>query len=58
MGIIDGWMGMDIGPKTVSAYEKIIKSAGTILWNGPMGVFEMDKVFEWNNPNCQSNCEV
>jgi phosphoglycerate kinase len=43
MGIIDGWMGMDIGPKTVSAYEKIIKSAGTILWNGPMGVFEMDK---------------
>ncbi len=43
MGIIDGWMGMDIGPKTISAYEKIIKSAGTILWNGPMGVFEMDK---------------
>jgi phosphoglycerate kinase len=43
MGILDGWMGMDIGPKTVSAYEKIIKSAGTILWNGPMGVFEMDK---------------
>ncbi|HRG48715.1 MAG TPA: phosphoglycerate kinase [Leptospiraceae bacterium] len=43
MGIMSGWMGMDIGPKTVSAYEKIIKSAGTILWNGPMGVFEMDK---------------
>ncbi len=43
MGIIDGWMGMDIGPKTISAYEKIIKSAGTIFWNGPMGVFEMDK---------------
>ncbi len=43
MGIIDGWMGMDIGPKTISAYEKIIKSAGTILWNGPMGVFEMEK---------------
>lgn len=43
MGILDGWMGMDIGPKTISAYEKIIKSAGTIFWNGPMGVFEMDK---------------
>ncbi|WCL48296.1 phosphoglycerate kinase [Leptospira sp. GIMC2001] len=43
MGILDGWMGMDIGPKTVSNYEKIIKDAATIFWNGPMGVFEMDK---------------
>jgi phosphoglycerate kinase len=43
MGILDGWMGMDIGPKTIAAYEKIIKTAGTVLWNGPMGVFEMDK---------------
>lgn len=43
MGIIDGWMGMDIGSKTISNYEKIIKTAGTIFWNGPMGVFEMDK---------------
>ncbi|TGL93074.1 phosphoglycerate kinase [Leptospira barantonii] len=43
MGILEGWMGMDIGSKTVSNYEKIIKNAGTILWNGPMGVFEMDK---------------
>ncbi|MCE9498972.1 MAG: phosphoglycerate kinase [Leptospira sp.] len=43
MGILDGWMGMDIGPKTISNFEKVIKSAGTIFWNGPMGVFEMDK---------------
>ena len=43
MGIIDGWMGMDIGPKTIAAYEKVIKEAGTVFWNGPMGVFEMDK---------------
>ncbi|TGK78525.1 phosphoglycerate kinase [Leptospira noumeaensis] len=43
MGIIDGWMGMDIGPKTVDNYIKAIKEAKTILWNGPMGVFEMDK---------------
>lgn len=43
MGILDGWMGMDIGSKTVSNYEKIIKNASTIFWNGPMGVFEMDK---------------
>lgn len=43
MGILDGWMGVDIGPKTISNYEKIIKSAKTIFWNGPMGVFEIDK---------------
>ncbi len=41
--IPDGWMGMDIGPKTVKKYEKIIKDSSTVLWNGPMGVFEMDK---------------
>lgn len=43
MGITDGWMGMDIGPKTIANYEKVIKEAKTIFWNGPMGVFEMDK---------------
>ncbi|MCZ8158069.1 MAG: phosphoglycerate kinase [Leptospira sp.] len=43
MGILDGWMGMDIGPKTIDNYSKVIKNAQTILWNGPMGVFEMDK---------------
>ncbi len=36
-----GWMGMDIGPKTIDRYSKIIKDAKTVLWNGPMGVFEM-----------------
>ena len=36
----DGWMGMDIGPDTVRLYTEAIKKAGTILWNGPMGVFE------------------
>jgi phosphoglycerate kinase len=41
--IPDGWMGMDIGPKTTDKYVKIIKEARTVLWNGPMGVFEMDK---------------
>ena len=38
--IPDGWMGMDIGPKTVTKYADAIKKAKTVVWNGPMGVFE------------------
>ncbi len=38
--IPDGWMGMDIGPKSVKQFGKYIKKAATILWNGPVGVFE------------------
>jgi phosphoglycerate kinase len=37
----DGWMGLDIGPKTIQAYRQKIAGAKTIVWNGPMGVFEM-----------------
>ncbi len=43
MGILDGWFGMDIGSKTLSAFEKAIKNAGTIFWLGPMGVIEFEK---------------
>ncbi len=39
--IPDGWMGMDIGEKAVREYTRAIKGAGTVVWNGPMGVFEM-----------------
>jgi len=39
--IPDGFEGLDIGPKTAAIYADIIRSAGTIVWNGPMGVFEM-----------------
>jgi 3-phosphoglycerate kinase len=39
--IPDGKMGLDIGPKTIKAYEDVIRSAKTIIWNGPMGVFEV-----------------
>lgn len=39
----DGWMGLDIGPKSVELFEKVIMESKTILWNGPMGVFEMEK---------------
>lgn len=41
--IPDGWMGLDIGPKTVKLFEDKLKDAKTIVWNGPLGVFEMDK---------------
>lgn len=41
--IPDHWMALDIGPKTALRYAKAIKDAGTIVWNGPMGVFEMEK---------------
>jgi 3-phosphoglycerate kinase len=41
-GILDGWMALDIGPKTVELYSKEIRGAKTVIWNGPMGVFEMD----------------
>ena len=38
-----GWMGMDIGPETAKLFSDAVKSAGTVVWNGPMGVFEFDK---------------
>lgn len=40
--IPDGWMGLDIGPDAQSAYRTVIENSGTVLWNGPMGVFEME----------------
>ncbi|MBA2505377.1 MAG: phosphoglycerate kinase [Thermoleophilaceae bacterium] len=38
----DGWMGLDVGPETAGAYGEEIAKAGTVLWNGPMGAFELD----------------
>ena len=38
----DGWMGLDIGPRTAAIYAEAIVAAGTVFWNGPMGVFELD----------------
>lgn len=41
--IPDGWMGLDIGPNAAEQFANVIKRSKTILWNGPMGVFEMEK---------------
>jgi len=41
--IPDGWMGLDIGEKAIAAFSRVIAASRTILWNGPMGVFEMEK---------------
>jgi phosphoglycerate kinase len=41
--IQDGWMGLDIGPQAIEVFSKAVSNSKTILWNGPMGVFEMEK---------------
>jgi phosphoglycerate kinase len=38
----DGWMGLDVGPRTVEEFSREIETAGTVFWNGPMGAFEME----------------
>lgn len=40
--IPDGWMGLDIGPRAIETYQKVLAESKTILWNGPVGVFEME----------------
>jgi phosphoglycerate kinase len=39
--VADGWMGLDVGPRTAATYAERIAAAGTVLWNGPMGAFEL-----------------
>jgi phosphoglycerate kinase len=38
----DGWMGLDVGPRTAERYSEVIAQAGTVFWNGPMGAFELE----------------
>ena len=47
--IQDGFEGLDIGPETASLYAEIVRSAKTVVWNGPMGVFEFDKFANGTN---------
>lgn len=48
-GIEDGWQGLDIGPKTIELFSDAVKSAKTVVWNGPMGVFEMPNFAKGTN---------
>jgi phosphoglycerate kinase len=41
IAVPDGWMGLDIGPRTAAEYSRVITAAGTVFWNGPMGAFEL-----------------
>jgi phosphoglycerate kinase len=55
--IPDGWEGLDIGPQTVKKYAQIIKKSRTIVWNGPMGVFEMPPFDEGTRSVAQAIAE-
>ncbi len=56
--IPDGWMALDIGPETVKLYSDAIKSAKTVVWNGPMGCFEMDKFSAGTFGVCEAVAQV
>lgn len=49
IGIEDDWMGVDIGPQSILSFGNIIRNASTVVWNGPMGVFEMPNFADGTN---------
>jgi phosphoglycerate kinase len=56
--ILDGWMVLDIGPKTIEAYRNVIASAKLVVWNGPMGVFEMERFANGTNEIARALAQV
>ena len=56
--IPEGWMALDIGPKTVELYSNAIEGAKTVVWNGPMGCFEMEKFSKGTFGVCEAVAEV
>ncbi len=56
--IPDGWMGLDIGPESVELFKKTLEGAKTVVWNGPMGVFEMKKYAKGTELVCQAISEL
>ncbi len=57
-GIEDGWMGVDIGPQSAISFGNIIKNAKTVVWNGPMGVFEMENFADGTNAVAEALAEA
>lgn len=56
--IPDGWMGLDIGPKTIELFKETLQGAKTVVWNGPMGVFEMPKFANGTLKVCEAISEL
>ncbi len=56
--IPDGLMGLDIGEKAIAAFSEVVKASKTILWNGPMGVFEMEKFQAGTKAIAEAVCEA
>ena len=57
-GIEAGWQGLDIGEKTIALYKDAIKDAKTVVWNGPMGVFEMSNFAKGTNAIAEALAEI
>lgn len=56
--IPEGWMGLDIGPETIKLFRKTLEGAKTVVWNGPMGVFEMAPFAVGTNEVCKAISEL
>ena len=56
--IEQGWMGLDIGPETIQKFTSILHDAGTVVWNGPMGVFEMSAFEHGTKAIAQTLAEI
>ncbi|MCX7570153.1 phosphoglycerate kinase [Tumebacillus sp. DT12] len=53
-GVPDGWMALDIGPKSMKTFDLVVKRSNTVIWNGPMGVFEMEAFAKGTNAVAES----
>ncbi len=56
--IPDGWMGLDIGPDAINTFQKALENCKTVIWNGPMGVFEFDKFAKGTNAIAETLADV
>ena len=56
--IADEYMGLDLGPKSIASFSDVIKNSKTLIWNGPMGVFEMQNFSKGTKEICEAICEA